>query len=184
MSGPYYYLVASLPTLDLEKPAPFSYEAFVEDCQRLTSAKDFAVLIKALLSFDEASSAHPALTVLAEFNRRLRNEMARVRAKTFHKDPSDYMRGDRYVDQECVDVISQAFKADNPLGAEKILDLYKWKRFEELGQNHFFDLHTIIAYGLKLQILERQKSFASDKGLKMFKAYDESEAFKELLANL
>lgn len=183
MSGMYYYLVASLPFLDFEKPAPFSYEEFLENGRRLMRREDFDILTKAVLSWDEIPSPHSALEKLAWFHRALNSEIARLRAKKFQKDPLGYVRADQYVDAQSLSVIQQAMGEQNPLNAEKILDRHRWNRYEEISQNHFFDLEVLISYGLKLQILDRHKMFASDQGWNIFQGYEESEAFKELLAN-
>lgn len=183
VSGAYYYLVASLPSLSFEKPAFFSYEEFLENCRRLVQAEDFNILTKAVLSWDEIPSPHSALEKLARFNRALKNEIVLLRAKKLKKDPLGYVGADQYLEGQSISVINQAVNEQDPLKAEKILDRHRWNYYEQISQNHYFDIEVLIVYGLKLQILERHRIFASEKGWENFQSYQESEAFKELLAS-
>ena len=168
--------------LSLEKPASFSCEQFLEDCKRLLPLKDFEMLKKATLDYDDETAKHPSLKNLARFNRRFKNELVRVRAKKMNKDSSDYIRGDRYIDQTSIDVIDRASKADNPLEAEKILDRYKWQLFDDVEQRHFFDLTVLMAYSLKLQLLDRYKEIVPEKGSEKFEEYKKSKVFESLLS--
>ena len=43
----------------------------------------------------------------------------------------------------------------DPLEAELYLDRIRWEKLEELEKNHYFDITYLVAYALKLQILER-----------------------------
>ena len=184
MGDSYYYLAASLPILDFEKALPFSYSDFLDNCQRLMGTKDFQFLKQATLTYDKIQSPHSALEALAKFNRHFQNEMVYARAKRVNRESSDYIRGDRSADQISIDVINSAAKAENPLEAEKILDRYKWQKFEDMAQIHFFDLTFLMSYALKLQILERQQEINSEKGTAKFEAYKKSEAFEELLSKI
>ena len=184
MADLYYYLVSSLVILDFEKPAPLTYAEFLEDCQRLVTPGDFEILEKATLEFDDETSSNPTLQNLARFNRRFKNELVRARAKKMDRNSSDYIRGDRYVDQAAIDVINHALKAENPLEAEKILDRYRWQMINDVEQRHFFDLTFLMAYGLKLQLLDRYVEIASEKGNEKFEEYKKSKVFEELLAKI
>jgi len=180
----FYYLVSSLPTLDFEKALPFSYGEFLDHCQRLIGEKDFQTLQQATPNYDKVAPAHSALEALAQFNRRFRNEIARTRAKKTDKNASEYIRGDSYVDQISIDVINQAAKAENPLEAERILDRYKWAKFDEISSIHSFDLTFLITYALKIQLLERYQEINSEKGTARFEAYKKSEVFEEILSKI
>ncbi|MDP8267042.1 MAG: DUF2764 family protein [Candidatus Aceula meridiana] len=180
----FYYLAASLPSLDFEKALPFSYREFLDNCQRLISEKDFCILNQAVLDFDNTHAEHPTLWAIAKFNRLFKNEMVRVRAKRIDKDSSDYVRGDRYADQISVDVVNRAAKAENPFESEKILDRYRWEKFDEISVNHLFDLIFLITYSLKIQLLERHQEINSEKGAAQFEAYRKAEAFEELFSKI
>lgn len=180
MMNQYYYFVASLPSLDFHKQATLSYPEFLKEAQRHLSASDFVFFAKVTLSYDEINAPHPILQQWADINRRLKNEIVRFRSKKFSKDAADYLRGDSYVPLEAIDIVSQVAKLSNPLEAEKALDLFRWKKLDELLVGHSFDLEVLIVYALKLQILDRYQVLSSPQGQKMFERYGEIEIFEHI----
>ena len=50
----YYYFAASLPMLQFEGELPISTEDFVNDCQRLLSARDFLCIRKIFFEDEES----------------------------------------------------------------------------------------------------------------------------------
>lgn len=174
----YYYFISSLPLLDFHQKAPFSFKEFLVEVERQIGGGDFAVLREATLAYDCLKAEHPALQAWADFNRQLKNEIVRFRSKKFSKDPVDFMRGDHYVPQEISDAVSQATKNANPLEAEKALDLFRWKKLEELSAGHLFDLTALIVYALKLQILDRHQVLSSPQGQALFERYSKVDVFE------
>ena len=59
---------------------------------------------------------------------------------------------------------------DNPLEIERRLLHLRWNFLEEQEIGHFFDLHFLIIYYLKLQLLQRLFSFDKQKGKVRFEA--------------
>jgi hypothetical protein len=180
MISQYYYFVASLPLLDFHKQATFSYSEFLKESARHLSVKDFSLFTKATLQYDPVEAPHPLLQRWADFNRRLKNEIVRFRAKKFSKDSVDFMRGDHYVPLEMTDIVSHVTKLKNPLEAEKALDFFRWEKLEELSSGHFFDLEFLIVYALKLQILDRHHVVSSPQGQVLFEHYQTVEIFENI----
>ncbi len=180
MGYPYYYFVASLPSLDFDQSVSLLYPDFLEEARRHLSAGDFHFLTMATLDYDALVAPHPTLQVLADLNRRLKNEIALFRCKTLSRDSADFFRGDHYMPGEISESVAQAAKMVNPLEAQKALDLFRWKKFEELSSGHSFDLDVIIVYGLKLQILDRHHELASAKGQEKFAHYKDVEIFENI----
>ncbi len=181
MKTPYYYLVASLQILDFEKESALSYQEFLDLCREQLTNKDFEILSKATLQYDDPNPVNHVLDRWAKFNRRFRNELARIRAKNKGQDSSDYTRGDLYVDSFAIEVSHRALKADNPLEAEKILDRFRWKKLEELIRRDVFHVEVLIVYALQLQILERYKHIGSSKGKEKFEEYKQNKVLEMIL---
>lgn len=182
MSGMYYYLIASLPMLAFNQASPFSYVDFLADCQRMLSEKDFEILKNATLDHDQSDDQSHVLTMLARVNSQLRNQWVRVRAKALDKDVLGYIREDSGFDREAVEAVQQALNATHPLEADQYLNRYRWQKFDEMSQGHFFDLDCLIVYALKLQILERHQLMTQEQGTKVFDQYERSDVFEHFLS--
>lgn len=168
----YYYLVASLPTLNFQSASFLSYQDFLKNCQSQLSEKDFHAVAQATLQHDEViGGADETLNSWARFNRAFGNEMARFRAVRFGYDPADYMRGEKSVNPYLAETVAQAAKNTDLLAAEKFLDGARWKFLDDLLIGRFFDVAVLIVYGLKLQILDRYQTMELPKGKEVFNHY-------------
>lgn len=172
MSSSYYYLVASLPSIAYEGKPSMSIPDYLSLCQTQLSSADYDLLFKVLN--DNESLLHTNNEMIKRwmgFNHDFRNEIAYFRAKRANKDPKDYLRGEKANDLQLTEVINQAARASDPLVAEKILVRRLWELLEDLTLGHYFDLEIIIAYGIKLRILDRFQKVASPDGQKIFEDY-------------
>lgn len=61
------------------------------------------------------------------------------------------------------------------VGFEKSIDLIKWGYIDDMTRFNYFDMEALLAYGIKLQIVERWKTLEAEKG---------AEHFNELLLGL
>jgi hypothetical protein len=182
MSGMYYYVVASLPTLAFGQAIPFSSDDFLADCQRMLSEKDFEILKKVTLDYDQPDDQSQSLTALSRINSQLRNQWVRARAKALDKDASEYIRRDSGIDREVVEAVEQAYHVAHPFEADQYLNRYRWQKYDEIAQGHFFDLNCLIVYALKLQILERYQRMTQEKGKEIFDQYERSDVFEHFLS--
>ena len=172
MSTAYYYFAATLPLLEFGAQLPMSFEAFLEDCERLLSPKDFRELQSVVSDTgNHALCDNAVLREWQKFLHNLRNEGACRRASAMGKDPSKYMRGERTTDPAAHHILSEVRKSTNPLAAEKLIDEAKWQKLDELVHCHFFDFEFILVYAVKLKILERYSTIASLGGQEIFEEY-------------
>src|SRR3989344_3158325 len=96
MGSSYYYFVASLPLLSFDGKMPMAVEAFQEDCRRLLSEKDYALMQRLWASDDDLSqTGDRVLDAWLAFDRAFRNELAWHRADFLNKDPLKHLRGPR-----------------------------------------------------------------------------------------
>ncbi|MDD2600821.1 MAG: hypothetical protein PHO37_16635, partial [Kiritimatiellae bacterium] len=71
-----FYLIASLPALELNAPAPSTYAEFIEGCARWISAEECAVVDTLLHG---KSSDHPFVVALMNKETILRNALVKIR---------------------------------------------------------------------------------------------------------
>ena len=66
------------------------------------------------------------------------------------------------------DMAKEALGAGSPLAVEAALDRRRWSRLEELEAGTQFDLGRLVAYRLKLLLLERRARFRPESGRASF----------------
>lgn len=173
MKNAYYYLVSSLPYLQFGQPSSVSYEGFMAQCRRELSAADFSQVQKAALDYDGSRmDRNPALCSWAKFNRNFKNHVARYRAIQQGKNPAEQTKEGFQNDRTVADLVAEAAGMKYPLATQKVLDRFRWKFLDSLGKEQNFDLNFLIAYALKLLILERYKRVEfPTKGKQIFARY-------------
>ena len=170
MNRSYYYFIASLPLINFGSEPPLSVEEFLNDCRRLLAEDDYT-LIEKILTGDElpTSSGNQTFDAWARFIKQFQNEQARFRAERAGRDPREFIRGEYISDSYLSETIQQALKEETPLDSQEFLDTFIWKFLDELETKNIFTFGAVIAYGLKLKILERYAAIRSPKGQELFK---------------
>lgn len=161
----YYYFASTLPMIEFDGPMPFSVEDFQNDCERLLTNRDYARM-RAVFNGDESPVRSAAFARWEAFERALTNETVRIRAQQAGRNPAAEMRGDPGFDAGALQTAAQAFKTDNLLEAQKAFLRAEWDKLDEISLNKEFSLDAILAYGLKLKILERLNTYKTDEGSK------------------
>ncbi|MBN2190717.1 MAG: DUF2764 family protein [Candidatus Aureabacteria bacterium] len=168
MSRNYYYLCASLPMLSFGAKPPMSNEQFLDYSAQHLSEKDFFVLKKSSLVPSGAQDAsRNALKIWRDFEISLRNELVNIRAKKLGKDSHDYFRGEYVPDPFIAAMVTEAAGEETPLEVEKRIDTARWDKLEEIERQHFFDLHFLVVYFLKIQILNKWDNIKAEEGRKI-----------------
>jgi hypothetical protein len=112
------------------------------------------------------------------FQQNLRNCAAALRARQKGLDPSEYLIGEGEVVQILSSSTSEDFglslefpwiesliKAETPHERQAIVERIQWDYLDEHAGPDPFDFRVILAYLLKLEILERQLALSEDKGM-------------------
>jgi len=166
MAGYYTYVLSSLTALTPTLKMPLSYARFLEACRGLIDDEEAAVL-ETLRGWDPArwlASEAPFLRQWRHFEIALRNELVRQRAVRRHVDAGKHLREDGLVDIWIAQIAVNAVRNPSLLEAERYLDEERWKKLDELCLGHHFDFDALLAYGMKLLILERwERVAAADK---------------------
>jgi len=166
----YYYFAATLPSLSFGAAAPpMPYAEFLDRASRFLSGKDLKTLSGARLSLAQDGSFPPAAaasTLLTRYYRwelALRNELARLRAGRLQKPLERHLRPGE-PEWDGAKAAQAAFQAEDPLQGELTIERERWAMIESLAVNKFFDMESLLAYGLLTQALERRARFAVERG--------------------
>jgi len=168
----YYYVVASLPLLHSDSPPPLDLEELFYSCRGNIQESDLALLMTVSLQpGDPADNAF--LKEWYTWESSLRNELVRLRSQKKGVDAEHHLReGDVF--PGIPETAREAFTQDSPLVAEELLNRARWSKLEELEVGHYFDMVKLMAYSLKLQLLQRQSRFTTELGKEKFGAvYDQ-----------
>ena len=166
----YYYTVASLPLLAYDGEAAISAEEFLGICEREVGGATLKFLRAALVESGEPAGEVPrALATWSGWDGSLRLELARLRAHALGRELSEAESADEAVSVlEAGQIAREAFSQESPLQAEDALDRARWAFLDALSVGHYFDLHVLIVYALRLRILARRAFFTSELGRQGF----------------
>jgi hypothetical protein len=165
MNRNYYYFSASLPLLYFGTKPPISDERFLDQAAEFLSPRDFRVIANArLIPQEQDGYGQPALEEWFRFENSLRNETVTFRAKNLNRDPGDHYRGDYLPDPYLAALVTEAARETDPLQVERRIDLARWEKLEEVEFLHYFDLHFLIVYFLKLQLLNKWQAIRDEQG--------------------
>ena len=165
----YYYFAATLPALQFGSPPPFSSEEFLRRAERYLGAADYELLSSSVLFSLSDEEAHPCdsrlLASYRGFERGVRNELARLRAKRLGRQAEEFIRGGQSGDEgQLLRAAQAAFLAPTPLDGELALERERWAFLDSLSPFQTFELDSLLAYRIKLLILERLASFGAEVG--------------------
>ena len=166
----YYYLVSSLPMLDKYTEPSMSSDEFVESCEEWLSSGDMAqVSAMSLIPVGGRVLEHgTAAAMWNEWETSLRNKLARARGGKLNREVESDLHDETDCFPEVERVIQEVSAAHNPLEAEKILDDMRWTKLEEIEATHGFDVYTLCAYKLKLQLCEKWMPREEKLGIEKF----------------
>jgi hypothetical protein len=162
----YYYLVATLPMLRYEDSAPFSCEEFLVLCKNNVSKKDYKIITEAL---SDNNASHPFVKKWYQFNNSVKKELSEQRSKKLNIK-SDKYKNTNDKEYRIVEGVRAALAAKNAYEGELLLMNLYWKYLDEESTNHVFDLVGLLAFSIKLKLLERKSRFDKVEGNKEFKS--------------
>lgn len=177
MDRHYYYFASTLPSLQLGAQAPLSSEEFLRRAKRNLSGVDYRVLEGAVLSpSPDERQFLGGSRLLGRHNaweRALRNALAVLRARRLARDAAPYLRpplsGDRALEALASATAAAAFGAPTPLEGELAIERARWALLDAACPFQTFDLESLVAYRLELQVLERIALFEAERGEKEYR---------------
>ena len=156
----YYYLISSLPMLKTQGEPPMDYGTFLDMCRTAVGSGVY----KTLEELTARSGKGPLLSEWGEFYQSLSRELTYQRSLKLGRVcpvPSDR-------DSGIVQAVTAAVNAENPLEGERLLLDLEFRRLDDMIGLHNFDEYALYGYAMKLQLLERQRTFRYDRGKQAF----------------
>lgn len=151
----YYYLISQLPFLNFETEPAVTRRYFIDEAKKWLSEDDFSSLEQIDISQYEVitDTKSEILKNYSLFEFELRAELKEWRkAKKEGHEHKPYFFS------------SALLKDDDPLQVETKLLQLRWDYVSIHEPGHNFDLDAVIAYYIKLQILERLNTFNKEEG--------------------
>jgi len=156
----YYYYASTLPLLRLDGPLPFSVDTFLAASADQVSRRDHALLKTAV---EGGESNHPFIRSWQRHQRLLRSELAAQRSRRKGYGGAAYPHRDE-TDLGICETVRQALAADDPLKGELLLLELSFKQLDEQVGLSAFSIEALLAFVLKLQLLERRSRFVRSAG--------------------
>lgn len=156
----YYYLMASLPFLDLKSLPAVSLEKFFKIASEQLSAED-SLRLRNLLSEEPECIGNGVADEYLKWDRAVRNALVRLRA-----EGGDAVRDCREGEPipAAAALAAVLYKTDSPLKAEQQWDAERWSYLENLKTGHYFDFDAVAVYALQLRLAERNARFREEEG--------------------
>jgi Protein of unknown function (DUF2764) len=158
----YYYLVASLPSLQLSAEPPMTRDEFRARAAEQLTAADLREL-DALFAGDGRSSFGRA------FVRReaaLRHALALRRAEVRGRDAESLRESGMEPDLALAAHVADAFAAADPLERERRIDAMRWRWLEEQQERDPFAPTAVFSYALRLDLAQRWSARTEAMGRK------------------
>lgn len=152
----YYYTLATLPALDLDERPFYTWEAFLDQCERFVTEDDLAALRE--LRFD-APCSDPRLADWCAALAELQTAKAAVRAAELGWDGPKEQPNPRSIER-----LRQVRSEDDPLKSETSYLRAVWYIADQLAVGEYFGFRALASYGIRLQIaayLARAKDAAA-----------------------
>lgn len=156
-----YYLLASLPALDLENAPALTPDAFSQLCREQLGPAD-AAAADALV--EDRDADHPFVRAWRDRDTILRNAVARQRASRRNVDPALSHKPTVGCDLRIEHDVEAAFQSADPLVRERQLDRIRWRVADELQGPDPMTAQAVLAYAIKLRLACRWAALTPDAG--------------------
>jgi hypothetical protein len=160
-----YYLISSLPVINLEQRPSLTREDYLSQCRSQLRAAD-ADASEALL-FDLPSS-HPFVVAWRDKETILKNAIAYARATKANADVEPWIRPTEGCDISYEVLVDEVFQLTDPLQRERGLDKIRWMIAESLQAYDPMDVTVALAYAIKLKLALRWATLDEAKGQATF----------------
>lgn len=167
MSTNCYYFCSQLPYLQFDAPPPFSLKSFDRQVVDIMSEKQAKVVVNAVFPVSEAINA-PAIglySLYRSWDRALLGEIARSRMVTAETtEVPEEMPEEVGTVPLLNEAVASAASAPNPMERERRVDALRWDKINELAVGRDFTLDALVAYRLKLAILNKHYNYNEEDG--------------------
>jgi len=126
------------------------------------------------------AASNPFLKEYLAFEMLLRNVLAAIRARRKGLPPSDHVLGEGEIVEQLgrasaedfglgqeIPWIERLLEARDPLQLEDTIEQILWDYLDEQTTQVYFDFEVILAYLLKLQLLEKRLALSEERGMEI-----------------
>ena len=147
------YLISSLQPLDLDGPAPYTMERFLEMCRDQLGPDPFKV--------------HAA--AWADLDAQLRNAIAAERARARGLDPAKWRHPVTGCSLYWANRVAAAFQENDPAARDRLLDQVYWDAAGELtSPTSPLSAAAALTYAIRLKIVIRRRALSTEAGNAVF----------------
>jgi len=165
----YYFLIASLPALQIGDDPPFTTEEYIERCAGTLSKREMHIL-NHVLHCETVCESNGLANKWFALETQLRNAVAKLRASKYGVDAKEYLRPHPGCSGLVESIVTDAFTRDDPLEVEQELDRGRWLLADQLIGENPFGFGNVLAYGIKLRIVQRWANMDVHEGKKKLEA--------------
>jgi len=141
-----------------------SYETFLNLCREHLSERDIEAVEALDASEGDTSKAFAFVLNWKNYDTQLRNALVRTRASALDRDPNPYIREHDEFDTSIEKNVSDAYTRDTPRDREIAIDRFRWTQAESLSGYDAFSIDAILAYAVKLKLVERWANLDEEAG--------------------
>ncbi len=163
MPASFYYLISSLPLLNLGRDIPMTSQEFLEYCRGHLSSADTGKL-EAISLVPDGNPRTPVERQWQEWETYFRNVLAEQRCRAQNKKPDEWQRYEASVYPGVESEIEEAFAADDPASRQMMLDEIRWRQLDHLAVFHPFDFEALVIYRIRLLLAEEWAVKTTEKG--------------------
>ena len=164
MASSFYYLIGSLPNLQLGEPCPLTGNEFFGMCENFVSPDQLKNL-KDLSLVPRDNPCCSVETAWNDFETDLRNWTVRIRSQRSRRDGDTSIRPEGNLVASMELHVTEALDQKTPLDAERMLDELRWQHLQNLSVGHEFDFARLVIYRLQLAIIEKWTHHDASEGL-------------------
>ncbi|MCK5805453.1 MAG: DUF2764 family protein [Lentisphaeria bacterium] len=166
MSQQYYYLVSSLPLVQLGERPTLSSEQFLEMCVGEVSEEELATLREMELVPRGGEGGSVVESAWSEWDTCIRNELVRHRAGELGVDVEGHMRDENDVFPTDRKQLEEVLAMGDPAARERALDDLRWRRLDDLETGHPFDFGALVLFRLRLLLAEKWAEQDRERGVR------------------
>ncbi|AHH08057.1 DUF2764 family protein [Borrelia anserina] len=166
MLSSYYYVISSLPYLDLKIGKVWSISDFFDNVEIVLSRKDF-LFLKGLSESRLTRGNLKVIDQFLEFEEMIRYTLAVIRAERLGF-PRDVYLESSYFSSYYLGILKSLCLKENPFEVDLGLDMLKWLFLTELEVGNEFNFEKLVIYFLKLMLISRRSLFREEIGEKNF----------------
>ncbi|AWG42492.1 hypothetical protein CR532_00480 [Candidatus Borreliella tachyglossi] len=166
MLSPYYYVISSLPYLDLKIGREWNISKFFDNVEIALSREDF-VFLKDLSESRVIGGNSVIIKNLLEFEETIKCTLAYIRAEKLGF-PRDIYLESSYFSSYYLGILKTICLKENPFEVELGIDMLKWQFLTDLEVGHEFDFEKLVTYFLKLLLVSRRNLFIETLGERNF----------------